>query len=76
MSAGIVYIKGKQDEVYSLTTPDKRGEIQVALYEIGVELPSPDAPPKRWLSFERNNCPRFTDPDADGNVILDYIIYL
>lgn len=22
--------------------------------------------------FERYNCPRFTTPDADGNVILDY----
>ena len=24
--------------------------------------------------FERYNCPRFTTPDADGNVILDYAI--
>lgn len=26
--------------------------------------------------FERYNCPRFTAPDEDGNVILDYGIYL
>jgi len=26
--------------------------------------------------FERYNCPRFTDKDSDGNVILDYGIYL
>ncbi|MCL2697943.1 MAG: hypothetical protein FWE74_07665 [Oscillospiraceae bacterium] len=26
--------------------------------------------------FERYNCPRFTQKDSDGNVILDYGIYL
>ncbi|MDR3310703.1 MAG: hypothetical protein LBS90_05090 [Oscillospiraceae bacterium] len=76
MSAGLVYIKGKPDEVYALTAPDKRGELQAALAEAGAELPAPDAPPKRWLSFERDNCPRWTDPDPDGNRILDYAVYL
>jgi hypothetical protein len=28
-----------------------------------------------WF-FERYNCPRFTTPDENGNVILDYCIYL
>lgn len=28
-----------------------------------------------WV-FERYNCPRFTTPDQNGNVILDYGIYL
>jgi predicted transcriptional regulator YdeE len=28
-----------------------------------------------WF-FERYNCPRFTRPDENGNVILDYCIYL
>jgi len=50
----------------------------------GIELPA-DAvsaastttdPEPRWLSFERDNCPRFTDPDAQGNVILDFAVYL
>ncbi|GHU36475.1 hypothetical protein FACS1894105_06890 [Clostridia bacterium] len=76
MTTATTSIKGKQDEVYSLTAPDKRGELQIALAEVGVELPASDAPPKRWLSFERDNCPRFTDPDADGNLILDYALYL
>lgn len=26
--------------------------------------------------FERYNCPRFTEPDENGNVILDYCTYL
>jgi hypothetical protein len=76
LSAGLVYIKGKQDEVYALTAPDKRGVLQAALSPAGVELPTEGGAPKRWLSFERDNCPRFTDPDADGNVILDYALYL
>lgn len=31
---------------------------------------------KWWWFFERYNCPRFTTPDASGNVILDYGIYI
>ena len=76
MSAGLVYIKGKQDEVYSLTAPDKRNILKAALAEVGVNLSDSDSAPKRWMSFERDNCPRFTDPDADGNLILDYALYL
>jgi hypothetical protein len=32
-------------------------------------------PADTWF-FERYNCPRFTHPDENGNVILDYSIYL
>lgn len=28
-----------------------------------------------WF-FERYNCPRFTTPDADGKIILDYCVYV
>jgi len=31
--------------------------------------------PKGWF-FERYNCPRFTDPDSEGRVVLDYCFYL
>ena len=30
----------------------------------------------RSCFFERYNCPRFTEQDAEGNIILDYGIYL
>ena len=30
----------------------------------------------REYIFERYNCPRFTEKDEQGNVILDYGIYL
>jgi hypothetical protein len=29
-----------------------------------------------WCAFERYNCPRFTEPDENGDVILDYGILL
>lgn len=29
-----------------------------------------------WVFFERYGCPRFTTPDADGNVILDICHYI
>ena len=74
MSAGLVYIKGTPEECYALTAPDKRSELYAAFTAHGIELPGEF--PLRWLSFERDNCPRWTDPDADGNVILDYAIYL
>lgn len=32
--------------------------------------------PKRGYEFERYNCNRFTKPDKDGKVILDYGIYI
>lgn len=32
--------------------------------------------PADTICFERYNCPRFTNPDDQGNVILDYCIYL
>lgn len=31
---------------------------------------------KWWWYFERYNCPRFTTPDENGKVILDYGMYI
>ncbi|MDR0819559.1 MAG: hypothetical protein LBN43_08335 [Oscillospiraceae bacterium] len=75
MDAGIAYIKGKVEEVYALTVPDKISELLAAFASEGIAASRRETSP-RWISFERDNCPRFTDPDADGNVILDYAIYL
>jgi len=30
----------------------------------------------KFFCFERYNCPRFTDKDEQGNIILDYGVYL
>lgn len=32
--------------------------------------------PKWWWFFERYHCPRFTTPDENGKIILDYGMYL
>ncbi|MCL2151056.1 MAG: hypothetical protein FWH50_02395 [Coriobacteriia bacterium] len=83
-SAAIAYIKGKIEEVYALTADNNKPTLLAAFADSGIEFPA-DAisaastttdPEPRWLSFERDNCPRFTDPDAQGNVILDFAVYL
>jgi hypothetical protein len=40
----------------------------------GVEMPK--GIPPRWVGFERDNCPRWTSPDENGKLILDYAVYL
>jgi predicted transcriptional regulator YdeE len=69
--AALFFIKGKTVECYMLA-----GDVEALSTEIehnGMTLMSES---RRWLSFERDNCPRWTDPDADGNQILDYGIFL
>lgn len=43
----------------------------VAAWQSQGWTPAPDA----WF-LERYNCPRYTTPDEQGNVILDYCVYL
>ncbi|MCL2135928.1 MAG: hypothetical protein FWH40_00140 [Coriobacteriia bacterium] len=75
LSAGLVYIKGRIDEVYALTAPSQREAISKALQDSGIYVPKETAS-HGWISFERDNCPRFTDADDEGNVILDFALYL
>jgi hypothetical protein len=44
--------------------------------ELMIEEMTPLAPDARWTAFERYNAARFTHPDADGSVILDYGIFI
>lgn len=32
--------------------------------------------PVEWVAIERYNCPRYTEPDEQGEVILDYLMYI
>jgi hypothetical protein len=75
MTAALFFIKGQQGECYEHVFGEKRSELLAEMERCGM-APPPSEPPPRWASFERDNCPRWTDPDADGNVILDYAIYL
>ncbi len=63
----VFYLYGDQQsgDFYTMDTHDKCLE---KLREYGFMRKEND-----WC-FERYNCPRFTSPDADGNVILDYAI--
>lgn len=63
----VCYLYGNENdpELYSMATHNMCLE---ALKERGLKRKEDD-----WC-FERYNCPRFTTPDAHGNVILDYAL--
>lgn len=65
LTYAVCYLHDKEGsgEFYSMDTHDMCLE---ALKEQGFQRKEND-----WC-FERYNCPRFTTPDEDGNVILDY----
>lgn len=66
---GICWLYGsdKNGELYSMEASDMA---MAALAEEGWKFSE-----KGWF-FERYNCPRFTEPDDKGNVILDIGAYL
>ena len=69
---GVCWIKGSDDDgsLYEM-----HEQCLEKLKENGMgELKEADD--RRAFFFERYNCPRFTHKDADGNVILDYGVYL
>ncbi|MDD3400453.1 MAG: GyrI-like domain-containing protein [Eubacteriales bacterium] len=65
----VCYVFGNRDngELYSQSTIDKCYE---KLEKVGLHAT------ERGWKFERYNCPRFTNPNKVGNVILDYCISL
>jgi hypothetical protein len=72
LEAGLCFIKGQASDCYGMIFghPDiLAGELE----KNGMKMPK-GAP--RWVGFERDNCPRWTTPDENGNQILDYGVYL
>ena len=65
LSYAVCYLQDKEGsgEFYTMETHNRCLE---ALKAQGLKRKEDD-----WC-FERYNCPRFTTPDAEGNVILDY----
>ena len=61
---GVCWIYGKEDEVFML-----EGKCGKRLEREGFNVNT------EWC-FERYNCPRFTTPDEQGNIILDICFYL
>jgi len=66
---GVCWIYGKQNEVYGMISqcPEK-------LVTAGMEIKADE---HGYVgSFERDQCPRFTTPDENGNIILDYCYFV
>ena len=75
--AGICWIKGSEEDgsIYSMHEKclESLKSNGMAISEQD-EAGTPDTGPAYF--FQRYNCPRFTEKDSDGNVILDYGVYL
>lgn len=75
---GVCWIHGQADngELFGLEPHNmclsKLQENNIGTYRDGFK----GEKEKWWWFFERYNCPRFTTPDENGKVILDYGIYL
>lgn len=71
-NVGVCWIKGKEDDgsIYGM-----HDACIAKLQENGMGSFKRDDE-YRTCFFERYNCPRFTEKDEEGNVILDYGIYL
>lgn len=66
---GVCWIYGKESEVHNPI-----GECAEKIANAGMTI-IPDKDGAVW-SFERCQCPRFTMPDDNGNVILDYCYFV
>ena len=66
---GICWIYGKQGEVYNLVS-----QCANAIKSAGMEIQSDDNGHIGF--FERDQCPRYTTPDENGNIILDYCYFV
>jgi hypothetical protein len=69
---GICWIKGEENDgaIYGM-----HGQCLERLRENGMSEYRADDTGRAFF-FERYNCPRFTEKDNDGSIILDYGIYL
>lgn len=73
---GTCYIYGKEqgDNIYGM-----HDDCMKKLSEAGMGVLREDimnSSNRKWCFFERYNCPRFTNPDENGKIILDYCTYL
>ena len=66
---GVCWIRGKESEVYRA-----EGDCGAALAQAGLK-PAIDAQGVCW-AFERYVCPRFTTPDENGDIVLDFCVFL
>lgn len=69
---GVCWIKGKEDDdsIYGM-----HDECMKKLEKNNMGNMKADKVFSGYF-FERYNCPRFTTPDEEGNIVLDYGVYL
>ncbi|MDD3832211.1 MAG: hypothetical protein PHW00_06140 [Clostridia bacterium] len=63
----VYWVKGKEPDIYFVDPTDR-------MAKDGYKW-APDKDGYMWC-FERYACPRFTEPDKDGNVILDLCFFI
>lgn len=63
---GVAWLKGTEGEVYG-----KEQKCFEAMQKDGITF----SERKKWWFFERYQCPRFTMPDENGEVILDICFF-
>lgn len=66
---GVCWIYGREDEVHLLTRRCRQ-----RLESEGMEI-KPDKHGAVWC-FENCLCPRYTTPDENGNIVLDYCYFV
>ncbi len=66
--AGVCWLKGAESDVFG-----HEGECWKAITDAGIKIPS--IPDGGCYFFERCQCPRFTTPDENGNIILDLAFF-
>lgn len=66
---GVCWIQGTEPDIYG-----KDDLVMEAFHQHGIE-PVTDEEGAFWF-FERYTCPRFTEPDGNGRVILDHCYFI
>jgi predicted transcriptional regulator YdeE len=66
----VAWVKGKEPEIYGKDEIVIKKFQEAELSKLRFDING------GGVSLERYNCPRFTTPDADGNVTLDYCYYI
>lgn len=65
---GVCWVKGTEPDIYMLGD-----ECEERLEKEGYSVEYPGG---AWISMERYVCPRNTQPDADGNIIVDICYFI
>ena len=66
---GVGWVHGTMDNIFEMHEIIK----ELLITEGYIPIINSDG---NWISFERYNCPRFTTPDRDHKLVLDYAYFI